>query len=364
MATLSINTNRVIENIDKLSSFLAENDIGWTLVAKILGGNRAVLEKIIQNESIKKLHSIGDSRISNLRTIKEINPEIVTMYIKPPAPVLAKKIVRYADISLNTSYTTIEELNREALKEGKIHRIIIMIELGELREGILRDNVLSFYEKVFRLKNIQVEGLGTNLGCMYGVEPTYDKMVQLNLYKMLIEEKFEKKLNLISAGSSITLPLVMKNKLPKGINHFRIGETAFLGVSIIDSKKFRNLSTNAFDFSAEILELEEKEMIPDGNLTEAGIGITADNFKGEIDYEVNKKSYRAIVDFEEIDVDAGNIIPKDNNLKFIGTTSDMTVYDIGGKKGKFSVGKQVHFKPNYMAIARLMNTKYVTKEIT
>jgi predicted amino acid racemase len=363
MATLIVNTNRLKENIIKLSSFLAENSIDWSLVVKILGGNRPLLEKLICDDSIKKVHSVGDSRISNLKTIKEIEPDIVTMYIKPPAPVLAKKIVQYADISLNTSYTTIEALNREAERLGKTHRVIIMIELGELREGILRDNVLSFYEKLFGLKNIKIEGLGTNLGCMYGVEPTYDKMVQLSLYKMLIEEKFNKKLNLVSAGSSITLPLVMRKKLPDGINHFRIGETAFLGVSIIDGKRFKNLSNNAFDFSAEILELEEKEMIPDGNLTDAGIGITAHDFQGDHNIDINKKSYRAIVDFGEIDVDPTHISPKDESVKFIGTTSDMTVYDTGEKKGKFSVGKQIHFKPNYMAVARLMNTKYVTKEI-
>ena len=363
MATLIVNTNRIRDNIIKLSSFLTENNIEWSLVVKILGGNKTVLEKIICDESIKRVHSVGDSRISNLKTIKEIKPDIVTMYIKPPAPVLAKRIVQYADISLNSSYTTIEALNREAERLGKTHRIVVMIELGELREGILRDNVLSFYEKLFKLKNIKIEGLGTNLGCMYGVEPTYDKMVQLSLYKMLIEEKFKKKMNLVSAGSSITLPMVMRNRLPDGVNHFRIGETAFLGVSIIDNKKFRNLSTNVFDFSGEIVELEEKEMVPDGNLTDAGIGITAHDFKNETD-EINKKSYRAIVDFGEIDVDAGHITPKDNNVEFIGTTSDMTVYDLGREKGKFSVGKQLHFKPNYMAVARLMNTKYVTKDIT
>jgi ornithine racemase len=364
MATSIVNTNRVRENIIKLSDFLASKNIDWSLVVKILGGNKPVLEKIIGDDSIKRVHSVGDSRISNLKTIKEIKPDIVTMYIKPPAPVLAKKIVQYADISLNSSYTTIEALNREAERVGKKHRVVIMIELGELREGILRDNVLSFYEKIFELKNIRVEGLGTNLGCMYGVEPTYDKMVQLSLYKMLIEEKFHRTLNLVSAGSSITLPLVMRDRVPDGINHFRIGETAFLGVSIIDNKKFKNLSTNVFDFSAEILELEEKDMVPDGNLTDAGIGITAHDFQGEDEDALNKKSYRAIVDFGEIDVDPSHITPKDENVNFIGTTSDMTVYDIGEKKGKFSVGKQIHFKPNYMAVARLMNTKYVTKEIT
>lgn len=360
MSTLNINTKRLISNVEKLSDFLSSQDIEWSLVTKIFGGNKAVLEKLVTHDSIKKVHSVADSRISNLKAIKELKPDIVTMYIKPPAPVIAEKIVKYADISLNTSLETIEVLNKEAAKAGKVHRVIIMIELGELREGVMRDNVLSFYEKIFRLKNIRVEGLGTNLGCMYGVEPTYDKIVQLSLYKLLIEEKFGRKLNIVSAGSSITLPLLMRSKIPKGVNHFRVGETAFFGVSIIDNKKFRNLSTNAFDFSAEIIELEKKEIVPDGNITDASIGITAEHSE-EMKH---KTSYKAILDFGEIDVDVNNITPKDKSVNFVGTTSDMTVYDIGDKTDKYKVGGQIHFNPNYMAVARLMNSRYVSKEVS
>ncbi|MBN1300906.1 MAG: alanine racemase [Melioribacteraceae bacterium] len=357
MAVLKVNTNIIIGNIRKLSSYLNQNNITWSLVTKILNGNRAILERILQDNSIKSTHSVGDSRISNLKLIKQINPDIVTMYIKPPAVNLAKTIINYVDISLNTSYRTIKALNDEAGKAGKRHRVIVMIELGELREGILRENILSFYEEIFKLKNIVVEGIGTNLGCMYGVEPTYDKLIQLNLYKMLIEAKFNKSLNLVSAGSSITLPLINQQKIPVGVNHFRIGESAFMGVSPFDNKKFMNLSGNAFDFSAEVLEVEKKEYIPDGNIGDASIGSTA-NLQ---DVENNSTSYRAIVDFGELDVNAENIKPKDKNVKFFGTTSDMTVYDIGERSNKIKVGSQIHFNPNYMAVARLMNSKYVAK---
>lgn len=359
MATLNVNTNTILANIQKLSSYLNENNITWSLVTKILNGNKAILEKLLTDETIKSTHSVGDSRISNLRLIKEINPDIVTMYIKPPAVNLAKTIIKYVDISLNTSYRTIKALNEEAEKANKTHRVVIMIELGELREGILRENVLEFYERLFEFKNIIVEGIGTNLGCMYGVEPTYDKLMQLNLYKMLIEEKFNKKLNLVSAGSSITLPLVKQKKIPKGVNHFRIGESAFMGVSPFDNKKFMKLSTNAFEFAAEVLEVEKKEFVPDGNIGEAAIGLTADMNEREN----NSTSYRAIVDFGEVDVNTENIKPKKSNVKFFGTTSDMTVYDIGNKIDKINVGSQLHFNPNYMAVARLMNSKYVTKKV-
>lgn len=358
MATLHIHSDRIIGNIKKLNEFLKPRGIEWTLVTKILNGYKPILEKILSDPAIKQVHSIGDSRISNLRAIKEIKPDIITIYIKPPAVNQAKNVVQYADISLNSSFETIKQLDIEAKKQGKIHRIIVMIEMGELREGVVRDQILNFYEKIFKMKNINVIGIGTNLGCMYGVEPTYDKLIQLSLYRQLIETTFNVKLELVSSGSSITLPLVAMNKIPKGVSHFRIGEAAFLGVSPYDGEKFKNLSTNAFTFSADIVELEKKEVVPDGKIGDAAIGETADFNKLEYD-----ESYRAIADFGELDVDYRNLIPKDDQLNFVGTTSDMTVYDLGLRNGKYRVGDQVHFNPNYMAVARLTNSKYMTKKV-
>ncbi|MDZ7764993.1 MAG: alanine racemase [Melioribacteraceae bacterium] len=358
MATLNIHTDRIIGNIKKLNDFLIPKGYEWTLVTKVMNGYKPALEKILGHPEIKRLHSVGDSRISNLKVIKEIKPDIVTIYIKPPAVGQAKNVVKYADISLNTSLEAIKEINSEADKQGKTHRIIVMLEMGELREGVVRDNILKFYEKIFKMKNIEIIGLGTNLGCMYGVEPTNDKLIQLSLYEQLIETKFGVNLQLLSSGSSITLPLLSSKRLPKGINHFRIGEAAFLGVSPYDNKKFKNLSTNAFTFAADIVELEKKEVVPDGKIGDAAIGETS-NFE-DLDYN---ESYRAIVDFGELDVDYNNLSLKDQSINFLGTTSDMTVYDLGEKSGKYKVGDKIHYNPNYMAVARLTNSKYMTKKI-
>jgi predicted amino acid racemase len=360
MATLTINTDRILGNIRKLNTYLAEHGITWTLVTKILSGNRPVLERLLPDDCIKELHSVGDSRISNLRAVKEVDPDIVTMYIKPPAVNQARNVIRYADISLNSSYRTILELNREAERRGVVHRIIIMLELGELREGITRDKAIEFYERVFELPNISVIGLGTNLGCMYGVEPTFDKLIQLSLYTQLIKARFNRDLELISGGSSITLPLVGRGKVPPGLNHFRVGETAFLGRSLMTGKRFSGLSTNAFDFSAEIVEIEKKEVEPDGKITDAGVGHTAEVRTGET---VPAESYRCLVDVGQLDVELDDLILKNKQVKFIGTTSDMTVYDLGPKMGNWRVGGKLHFQPNYMAVARLMNNRYVTKNV-
>jgi predicted amino acid racemase len=362
MAELVIKTNKILKNIKKMNSYLAQNNIKWTLVAKVLSGHRATLEKLLEDPEIKNLHSIGDSRLSNLKVIKKIRPDIVTMYIKPAAIQSVKNVVKYADISFNSSYSTLEALNEEAKKQGKIHRVVIMVEMGELREGVIRENIVDFYSRIFNLSNIQVIGLGTNLGCMYGVEPTYDKLIQLCLYEQLLETKFNKRLEIISGGSSITLPLISKKKIPKAVNHFRIGEAAFLGTSPLNNKKFRNLSTDTFEYDANIIEMEEKESNPDGVISDASIGHIQDPASNQ------KKTYRAILDFGILDVDVNEITPKDKNVEFIGTTSDMTVYSLGAninrsQRLKYKVGNKIAFKPNYMAVARLMNSKFINKRV-
>ena len=100
------------------------------------------------------LKNICDSRISNLKTIKSINPDVLTIYIKPPAKRAIPSVVKYADVSMNTEIDTIRLLSEEAQKQNKKHQIIIMIELGELREGVMGEDFMDFYEQVFNLKNI------------------------------------------------------------------------------------------------------------------------------------------------------------------------------------------------------------------
>lgn len=364
MAELVVKTENIIKNIQKLDTYLKKRNIQWSLVSKVLSGDEAFLKRILVDDVVERLHSVGDSRMSSLKNIKRVNPHIKTIYIKPPARQLAKSIVECADISVNTSAETIEALNREAKRQKKIHKVMIFIELGELREGVVRENIVEFYKRVFNLSHIEIIGIGSNLGCMYGIEPTYDKLVQLSLFKQLLEEMFEKKVDLISGGSSITLPLIKKQLVPPAINHFRIGEAAFFGTSPLDDKRFGNLSTDTFTLAANILEMEEKWNVPDGVVGDGNIGHTATPEEGD----ETEKSYRAILDFGMLDVDVNDLKVKDQNLNFIGTTSDMTVYDVGSNlnsklKQKYQVGNKIFFKPNYMAVARCMNSKFVDLKI-
>jgi predicted amino acid racemase len=273
------------------------------------------------------------------------------------------EVVKYANISLNSSYETIEALNEAAKKIDTIHQVIVMIELGELREGVNREDIAEFYEKTFQLSNIEVVGIGSNLGCMFGIEPTYDKLLQLSLYKELIELKHGTKLPLISGGTSITLPLLENQVIPSDINHFRIGEAAFFGTSPLTNKRFQKLHTHTFSFHTNIIELEEKNIVPDGIIGDASIGHSAE-FKEE---QKGETTHKAILDFGLLDVDHEGLSSEDKNIKLVGITSDMTVIEIGenvDKQGntKYKVGDSICLNPNYIAVARLLNSKFIDKK--
>ena len=142
-----------------------------------------------------------------------------------------------------------------------------------------------------------------------------------------------------------------------------MGEAAFFGLSPLNNKPFKDLATNTFEFKANIIELEEKKIVPEGIISNGSIGHSAD-FNIE---DQNETSIKAILDFGLLDVEKEGITPLDSKLKFVGVTSDMLVVDIGknrtkeGKK-KYNVGDKISFKPNYMAVARLLNSKFIDKK--
>lgn len=355
MAYIELYKNKLKHNFEFLRKLVTDQNKEMAVVSKMLCGNKLYIKELI-NLGAKE---ICDSRISNLKVVKEINPKVETVYIKPPAKKSIKSIVKYADASFNSSFETIKLLSEEALNQKKIHKIIIMIEMGDLREGIMGENLLDFYEDIFKLRGIKVTGIGTNLNCLSGVLPSQDKLIQLSLYKQLIETKFNQKIPWVTGGSSITLPLLQKRQIPKGMNHFRIGETLFFGNNLMDETPFKGMKQDVFKLFTEIIEIEEKPKIPHGNLGENPSG---ESFEiNEEDY--GEKSYRAIIDIGLLDIGTEFIIPTDKEISIIGASSDMLILDLGKRRAKYKVGDVISFSLKYMGALRLLSSDYIEKRI-
>ncbi|MCI2083076.1 MAG: alanine racemase [Bacteroidales bacterium] len=355
MAVLILDTKKLKSNFDYLDAQFKKKNIEWSIVTKMLCGNKLFLSELLKFDCMQ----VCDSRVSNIREIKTINPNIEVIYIRPPAKRMIPSIVKYADISMNTEIETIRLLSEEAKKQNKVHKVIIMIELGELREGVLGENVINFYENVFNLENIQVVGIGANLSCLYGILPNQDKLVQLCLFKQLIEAKFNKKIRYISGGSSVTIPMMLKNVLPKGINHFRVGETLFLGTNVYDNTKLKKMNSDVFRLYAQIVELKEKPMVPTG---ETGHNLEGKTFEFD-QTNLGKKTYRAIVDLGLLDVETNHIRLVKDDMKIVGASSDLSVIDLGENSRNYKVGDLIEFRMDYMGMLRIMNSKYIEKRV-
>ncbi|WP_367328159.1 alanine racemase [Lentimicrobium sp.] len=355
MAFITLDQQKLKDNYHYLNKLFREEGIQWAVVSKLLCGNRLYLQEVI-NLGIKQL---CDSRVSNLRAIKKMSPEIETIYIKPPPMRSIPEIVRYADISFNTGLSTIQALSAEAEKQGKVHQVIIMVEMGELREGVMRDDLIEFYEKVFRLPHINVVGIGTNLSCLYGVLPNHDKLIQLSLYKQLIEAKFNRKIPYVSGGSSVSIPLIFEKILPRGINHFRVGETLFLGTDVYHDTVIEGMHNDVLRLYAEIIELIEKPTVPMGE-----IGTNVEGHSFSFDSETSgKTACRAILDIGLLDVESNHLFPADPQIKFAGSSSDMIVIDLGENEKNYKTGDLVEFKMDYMGALRIMNSRYIGKQV-
>jgi predicted amino acid racemase len=355
MAYIRLFRDKLEHNYKFLNQLFAENNIEWAIVSKLLCGNKAYIEELIRLGT----REICDSRISNLKVVKEIDPTVNTVYIKPPAGKNISKVVKYANTSFNTEIDTIRALSKEAVRQGVVHKVLIMVELGDLREGVMGEELLDFYKEVFELPNINVLGIGANLNCLHGVMPSQDKLIQLSLYKQLIEAKFNQKIPFVSGGTSVVVPLLFNHQVPQGINHFRIGEMLYFGNNLFTDDAIPELKQDVIKLYAQIIELTEKPKVPVGNL--------AANPSGEA-YEIDESEYgqthyRAIIDLGLLDIQPDFLVPDDTQIAVTGASSDMLVLDLGENENNYKVGDIISFNLKYMGALSLLNSDYIEKQL-
>ena len=355
MAYVTLHRDRLRANYQYLNHLFKGRDILWGVTTKLLCGNEDFLREVL-DLGIGEVH---DSRISNLQLVKRLDPDALTIYIKPPPKDILDELVECADISLNTELSTLRGLSEAAVRKGKLHKVIIMIEMGDLREGVMREDLVDFYEQVFRLPGIDVIGLGTNLNCMYGVLPDADKLIQLVLYKQIIELRFQRTIPLISGGTTVTIPLLLRGLLPAGVNHFRVGEALFFGKDLFTDGVIDGMSDRVLELHAQIIELSEKPVVPSGELVANPQGKTA-QFEEE-DY--GRTTWRAILDVGVLDILPDYLIPMQPEMEVLDASSDMLIVELGEDPGDLAVGDFIGFKLKYMGALGLMNSNYIEKRV-
>lgn len=358
MNRLTIDIEALHHNIRVVNGWLEGHGASWSLVTKVLCGHSETLKAL----QMLGVSSMADSRLANIRSIERVHPDFEALYLRLPHLGAIPDIIELSDASLNSEIEVIEALNAEAKRQGKIHRIIIMIEMGDLREGVMPGRLVNFYREIFELEHIEVLGIGANIGCLTGAIPTVDQLNELVLYRELLELKFERKLPLISAGTSATVPLLLEGKVPKQVNHFRVGEAVYLGTDLINGGTIKGLRNDAFTLEADVVEIQEKSLVPmgeTGDLAPFGGGGSEE----DEDMTPGRRGYRAVLTMGALDAEISGLTPVNPDHSIAGASSDVMVVNVGEDPGDLRIGGTVKFRPNYAALLRIMAGKYVEKVI-
>lgn len=354
MACLTVNIDAVRHNIRCIDGIVRGHGARWTLVTKVMSGWGEVLQFLVH----AGVRSIADSRLENLDALDATGYAGETWYLRPPCTSDLRAVVARTDCSLNSDIAALEALGAEAGRQGKIHRVVVMVELGDLREGVLPGTLSTYFERAGAFGNIRLVGLGGNLGCLSGAVPTVDQFSQLVLYRELMRLKFGVDVPLISAGTSAVLPMALDGSLPCAVNHFRIGETVFLGNDLIRGGTLAGMRSDVVTLEAEVVEVGEKSSVPPGEIQDIG------PFEHMASRETKqKRSLRAVVAVGQLDTVIQGLTCENPSHSLVGASSDLAVVDLGGNVEGIKVGDNLRFSPNYAALVRLTASRYVQKRI-
>jgi ornithine racemase len=357
MNRIIIDANAIGNNYRVVKGWVNDLGASLTVVTKALCGHMETIEALAK----MGVSSIADSRLQNLREMQEDQLGFEKWFLRPPSQSQLEEVVALTDVSLNTELGTVKRLDQVAREQDKVHRVLLMIELGDLREGILPGALTKLYNEIFQLRNIDIFGIGANLGCFSGTVPSVDQLMQLILYRELLELKFQRKLPVISAGSSVVLPFLLEGQVPRAINHYRVGEAILLGTDLINGGTIEGLRDDGFILEAEIIEMKEKSLTPSGETMEDIVPFPVSEGQVEQERIPGQRGYRAVVTVGGLDTEISGLLPVNQDYQIAGASSDVTVLNVGDNPEGLSTGDTVYFKMGYSTMVRLMNNSYTER---
>jgi predicted amino acid racemase len=299
---------------------------------------------------------IGESRFENIRRLRASGIDCPILLLRSPPLSLIEEVIASVEISLNSELAVIQGLSRVGERMSRVHDIILMIDLGDLREGIWPDDLAPMVEKVVDLPGVRIVGLGTNLTCFGAIVPTTEKMESLAAHARDLEQRFGLDLRYVSGGNSSSLPLLLAGGMPAGVNNLRIGEAILQGGrDTFHDEPWDALDRDAFLLSAELLEVKTKPSMPIGE-----IGVDA---FGKKPVFVDKGDrLRGILNVGREDIVVDGLTPADAGVAVLGASSDHLVVDVTDANEVPEVGDHLGFHMDYGALLAAMTSEYVEKE--
>ncbi|WP_085585583.1 alanine/ornithine racemase family PLP-dependent enzyme [Thalassospira mesophila] len=347
---LEIDLDKIYHNATTLVGRLKRLGISVTGITKAFRG----APKIAQMLQRAGVSGLGDSRIENIERMRRAGIDGQMMLVRSPMISQVDRVVAAADISFNTELDVIAALSRAAQKTRTWHGVVLMVELGDLREGIMPRDVAKAVQTVRRFPHIRLKGLGSNLACRNGVSPDNANMEMLSALADQTDEHIENSGFIVSGGNSSNLSWAFGGGKVRRVNNLRLGEAILCGCEPLHGRHIPGLYRDAITLVAEVIESKIKPTKPWGTLGQAPFGqvpVTIDD--GNI--------FQSLLAIGRQDIDPDGLQPL-SGVTVLGASSDHLVLNTGSCQ--LVLGAEVSFQPDYSALLRAMTSPYVTQTFT
>ncbi|PJI85937.1 putative amino acid racemase [Yoonia maricola] len=337
---LEVDLRKIRHNTRTIVDSLKIRGICVTAVTKAACGHPAIARAMLDGGAA----GLAEARLSNVKRLRQAGTTSPITLIRTPMLSQADDVVEVCDASYNTEISVISALAAAALRQKTVHDIVLMVEMGDRREGIMPQDLGDVARRVVDMPGVALKGIGANFACLSGIAPTAAKMQVLSALANDIEGQCGPFIETVSGGNSANLPWAFGACATGRINDLRIGEAILLGVDPVTGDQIGGMYRDAFTLVAEVIETDAKSVHPlvgNSDHTLAKIRLVPDI----------SKITRIILAIGHQDTDAAGLsMPAGTTL--IGATSDHLV--IGTKNPTLRVGSEMRFNMNYSAVMRAM----------
>ena len=345
---LEVDLKIIYDNACKLKNMLDQEKVEIMYISKGNCANQEIIQTILKAGITK----FGDSRIENIIDVKKEFKNLHYTLIRIPRMSELEEVLKYTDCSLQSELEVIKKTSDLAIKKNKVHDIILMIDVGDLREGVLVEDAFNTIKEVLTYQGVRLLGIGTNVGCYGSIKPSIENTEILVKIKDDVKTRLNYEMEIICGGSTCTTDLFFKKNLHSDINLLRIGEAILFGEDSTNDKKIDLLDDGAFVIKAEIIELKTKPSYPIGEIGKDAFGVSNE-------YQDIGNIKRAIIALGKQDVTIYALTSLDNDIYILGGSSDHIIVDVTNSKNKYRLGDLLSFKCSYSAVLMATTSKYV-----
>lgn len=368
MATLHFDLTKVRRNLDTALDFCRARGLTLLPVTKLFQ-SRPDLLKAIDHPALHQVADVNSANLVRLDPRRQTGRVLLRPRRQDAAATAAgatRVFLSDPDLALRLSQA------RQSQKAKTPLHVTLMIEAGDLRDGVPLEQVPEVADQIARLPGLELTGLGLNLGCLHGALPSPGGLDRVAQTLRRAREKTGLPLPELSLGGTVTWDFLKQQNLPPEFTELRLGEAFLFGWNTSLRSPVPEMEAGVFRLDLEVLEVWTKVVhgLPDRR---AGRRVdqlpapepdddqpTGFNAFGEPAREpFTGPRRRAVLEGGENIAPYRSLTPLQPGIHLVGETHEYLVADCQEASPAVQPGMILNFQPAYEAVARCFLSPYL-----